>query len=53
MERKDKPLEIIEGDGFDINMSPVSNYIISMKPKAKKNKKLIVPKEKHPNDKKK
>ena len=34
-------LEIIEGDGSDINMSPVSNYIISMQPKTKKNQKML------------
>ena len=46
MEKEDKPLEIIEGDGSEINMSPVSNYIISMKPQNKKSKKIIIPEEK-------
>ena len=44
MSEKEDKLEIIEGDGSDINMSPVSNYIISMQPKTKKkSKKEVIP----------
>ncbi len=44
MSEKEDKLEIIEGDGSDINMSPVSNYIISMQPKPKsKSKKVVIP----------
>lgn len=42
MSEKGDKLEIIEGDGSDINMSPVSNYIISMQPKTKKKSKNVV-----------
>lgn len=44
MSEKEDKLEIIEGDGSGINMSPVSNYIISMQPKTKKkSKKVVIP----------
>lgn len=46
MEKNEKILEIIEGDGSNINMSPVSDYIISVQPKKKKVKKVVIPKEK-------
>ena len=38
-------LEIINGDGSNIDMSPVQVHINSMKPKAKSQKKnIIIPK---------
>lgn len=41
-----KKLEIINGDGSNIDMSPVHVHINSIKPKAKsKNKEIIIPKE--------
>lgn len=52
MEKDEKILEIIEGDGSNINMSPVSDYIISVQPKKKKNKNLIIPKAKKSKNKK-
>lgn len=40
-------LEIVEGDGTDINMSPVEVHINSMKPKAKnKSKTIVIPENK-------
>ena len=48
MEKEEKIFEIIEGDGSNINMSPVSDYIVSIKPKKKKTKKVVIPKEKKP-----
>lgn len=40
-----KKLEIINGDGSNIDMSPVHVHINSMKPKAKdKKKNVIIPK---------
>ena len=42
MSEKEDKLEIIEGDGSGINMSPVSNYIISMQPRPKKKTKNVV-----------
>ncbi len=42
MSEKEDKLEIIEGDGSGINMSPVSNYIICMQPKTKKKSKNVV-----------
>ena len=44
--QENKEFEIIEGNGTDINMSPVLNHIVSIEQKTKKAKKLIVPKEK-------
>ena len=42
-----KKLEIINGDGSNIDMSPVRTHITSIKPKAKdKSKKVIIPKTK-------
>ena len=51
MEKEEKIFEIIEGDGSNINMSPVSDYIVSIKPKKKKAKKVVIPKEKKPKQK--
>lgn len=51
MDKKDDNLEIIEGDGSGINMSPVLDYIVPIKPKDGKAKKLIIPKEKKIKDK--
>ena len=45
MENEEDKFEIVEGDGSDINMSPVSNYIAALKPKKNKYKKIIVPKD--------
>lgn len=53
MDNESKELEIVEGDGTGINMSPVSNHIISIEQKNKKAKKLIIPKESTTNKKKK
>lgn len=40
-----KKLEIVTGDGSDIDMSPVHTHINSMKPKANSKKKnIIIPK---------
>ena len=47
MEKEENNFEIIESDGSDINMSPVSNYIVSVKPKKGQSKKLVVPEEKN------
>mgnify|MGYP006988921770 CR=1 FL=1 len=52
MERKSKYIEIVEGDGSGINMSPVSNHIVSLEQKTKKGKKLIIPQEKKVKNKK-
>lgn len=46
MKEKEDNLEIIEGDGSEIDMSPVSDYIVPIKPKNGKNKRLIIPEEK-------
>lgn len=52
MDNEEKEFEIVQGDGSNINMSPVSNYIASIKPKKNKTKKIIVPKSKQDNTKK-
>ena len=52
MDNEEKKLQIIEGDGSNINMSPVSDYIVSIQPKNRTHKKLVVPKEKKINKKK-
>ena len=45
-----KKLEIVAGDGSNIEMSPVSVHLTSMKPKSKgENKKVIIPKSKKKN----
>lgn len=42
-----KKLEIVNGDGSNIEMSPVHTHIKSIKPQTKdKNKKIIIPKTK-------
>ena len=46
MKEKEDNLEIIEGDGSGIDISPVSYYIVPIKPKNGKNKRLIIPEEK-------
>lgn len=52
MDNNEKKLEIIEGDGSNINMSPVLDYIVPVKSKKDKAKKLIVPTEKNTKKKK-
>ena len=40
----DKEIEVVTGDGSNLNLSPVSEHITSLKPKAKEgNKKIIIP----------
>lgn len=42
-----KKIEIINGDGSNLNISPASNYIDIEKPKEEKEKKkIVIPKEK-------
>ena len=42
-----KKLEIVSGDGSNIDMSPVRTHIRSIKPQTNnKNKKVIIPKSK-------
>ena len=46
-EKKNKKIEIVSGNGKDLNISPVYDHIDIEKPKAEKgNKKIIIPEEK-------
>ena len=54
MSNNEKDFEIVEGDGSGIEMTPVSDYIVSIKPQQKnKAKNIVVPQEKKINKKKK
>ncbi len=45
--RKSKNIEVISGDGNDLDISPVSNHIPISKPKIQNNdKKIVIPTEK-------
>ena len=50
MEKKEEEtneIEIIMGDGSDLQISPVEDWMNDLKPKSSKNKKkVIIPKEK-------
>lgn len=48
MEKDNKKIEIVSGDGKDLNISPVYDHIDIQKPKEEKEKKKII----IPNDKK-
>lgn len=38
-----KEIEVVSGDGSNLNFSPVSDHITSLKPKAIENKEIIIP----------
>jgi len=42
MEKDNKKIEIVSGDGKDLNISPVYNHIDIEKPKEEKEKKKII-----------
>ena len=48
MEDAPKQIEIVNGDGKDLNISPVYKHLSIQKPKSKEEKKkeIIIPKEK-------
>ncbi len=48
MDDAQKPIEIVNGDGKDLDISPVYKHLSIQKPKSKEEKKkdIIVPKEK-------
>ena len=41
-----KKIEIVSGDGKDLNISPVSEYIEVEKPRKEKKETIIIPEEK-------
>ena len=53
MEEKkaNKKIEVISGDGKDLNISPVETHIPLSKPKIKEKKEIIIPTEKKVNKK--
>lgn len=51
-ENKKKDLEIVSGDDSNLNISPVYGHLNTAKPKSKKPKNIVVPKEKSDEDKK-
>ena len=46
MEEKQKKIEIVSGDGKDLDISPVSEYIEIEKPKPKGKDEIVIPEEK-------
>lgn len=48
MDNEDKKIEIVDGDGSDLNISPIYKHLNIAKPKTKSNKekKIIIPEEK-------
>lgn len=47
MSEKNKKIEVVDGDGSNLDISPVYNHFKDVKPKGKRNdKKIIVPDEK-------
>lgn len=48
MDNEDKKIEIVDGDGSELNISPVYKHLNIAKPKPKdnKDKKVIIPEEK-------
>lgn len=52
MSDEPKKIEIVNGDGKDLEISPVYNHLSIAKPKTKEEKKkdIIIPKEKKNND---
>lgn len=53
MSENKKSIEIINGDGSDLNISPVSDHLNSSKPKCKdeKPKNIVIPKSHKENEK--
>lgn len=48
-ENSNEDIEVIEGDGKDLNISPVYNHIKLDKSNTDKNKKIVIPKDKEQN----
>lgn len=46
MEKDSKKIEIVSGNGKDLNISPVYDHIDIQKPKEKGKKKIIIPENK-------
>ena len=47
MSEKNKKIEVVDGDGSNLDISPVYNHFKDVKPKGKRNdQKIIVPDEK-------
>ena len=48
MDKEDKKIEIVDGDGSELNISPIYKHLNIAKPKTKdnKDKKVIIPDEK-------
>lgn len=42
MSEENKKIEVIDGDGSTLDISPVYNHIKDVKPKGKENKKKII-----------
>lgn len=50
MDEEKKDLEIVSGDGSDLDISPAYDHLNAVKPKAKdKPKNVVIPKEKKDN----
>ena len=45
-DENNKKIEIVSGNGSNLNISPVYNHLNAIKPKTEKPKDIVVPKEK-------
>ncbi len=50
MEEEEKKIEIVSGDGSNLDISPVYDHLENEKPKHDKPKNIVIPKEKKKDD---
>ena len=50
MEEDEKKIEIVSGDGSNLDISPVYDHLETEKPKHEKPKNIVIPKEKNKNN---
>ena len=46
MSDENKKIEVVPGNGSDLNISPVYDHLNAIKPKTEKPKDIVIPKEK-------
>ena len=49
-EMEKKEIEIVTGDGSDLNISDVGEHLTSMRPKSKEKKDIVIPEVKKPDE---
>ena len=52
MSDENKKIEVVSGNGSDLDISPVYDHLNAAKPKTEKPKDIVIPKEKKNNSKK-